>query len=139
MASGSTGPEDLALDKDGNVYVSDVENNRIQKFDPDGKLLKVFGSPDDPQSTGNGKFIRPRGIAVDDQGNVYISDTNFVQKLDKDGKFLAQWTTHGGPLDRAGLLTADWDGNLYVLARGDIKTTTGATLNVWLLKKFKQS
>lgn len=91
-------PRAIATDAQGNFYVSDTENKRIQKFDPSGKWLLSFGS----QGTGDGQFeaisadstgTGPGGLAVDAQGNVYVADTwnHRIQKFDSEGKFLAKW------------------------------------------------
>jgi DNA-binding beta-propeller fold protein YncE len=50
----------LAFDASGNIYVSDVGNNRIQKFDSHGNYLSQFGS----YGSGNGQFFAPYGVAV---------------------------------------------------------------------------
>ena len=75
----------------GNVYVADMANNRIQVFGPDGKALRTIGSA----GSGEGQFQEPRGIAVDSQGNLYVADTwnARVQKFDPSGKFLKSWGT----------------------------------------------
>jgi sugar lactone lactonase YvrE len=83
----------VAVDAQGNVYVADTWNHRIQKFDPSGKfLLKWTGQ--------NGGFWGPRGIALDPQGNVYVTDTGNkrIQKFDPNGRFQAQMGSAGaGP------------------------------------------
>lgn len=63
-------PLALAFDKDGNLYVSDVAGayHSVHEFAPDGRLLRSFGGP--------GVLNFPNGIAVDDTGYVYVSDTN---------------------------------------------------------------
>jgi uncharacterized protein (TIGR03663 family) len=82
-------PAGLAVDQDGNLYVADSGNNRIQKFDRDGSFLAEVGGT----GTANGQFSEPWGVAVDAQGNVYVADTwnHRIQKFDKDLKYLAQW------------------------------------------------
>ena len=60
------------MDSSGNVYVSDSENDRMQKFDSSGNFLLKWGS----QGTGDGQFQSPKGVAVDSSGNVYVADTN---------------------------------------------------------------
>lgn len=63
-------PLALAFDADGNLYVSDAAGTiqRVHEFAPDGTLVRDFGT------TSGLDF--PNGIAVDDAGNVYVSDTN---------------------------------------------------------------
>lgn len=87
------GPRDVAVDAQGNIYVTDTGNKRVQKLDPQGKFLQAFGGG----GSGQGQFQEPIGIAVDAQGNVYVADTwnHRVQKLSGDGKFIAQWPIGG--------------------------------------------
>ncbi|MFL5731650.1 MAG: DUF2298 domain-containing protein [Chloroflexia bacterium] len=91
-------PRGIARDAQGNFYVADTQNERIQKFDPSGKWLASFGS----KGNGNGQFAAisaeaqgtgPGGVAVDAQGNVYVADTwnHRIQKFNPDGRFLTTW------------------------------------------------
>ncbi|MBA3869856.1 MAG: hypothetical protein H0X30_11985 [Anaerolineae bacterium] len=129
--------EDIAVDQAGNVFVADPFTNKIKKMDTAGKLVAAFGG--DASNNGNGLFYSPFGVAVDGKGFVYTLDRNFLQKLDADGKFVAQWSTAGGDLDKASNVTADSEGNIYVFAKSDVTTADGTKVNVFLLKKFSQS
>ncbi|HEU5101218.1 MAG TPA: NHL repeat-containing protein, partial [Roseiflexaceae bacterium] len=82
-------PRGAAVDGQGNLYVADMVNNRIQVFGPDGRSLRTIGSA----GSGEGQFQEPRGVAVDRQGNLYVADTwnARVQKFDSSGKFLKSW------------------------------------------------
>jgi sugar lactone lactonase YvrE len=65
-------PKGMAIDADGNIYVADTGNNRIQRFDQVGTLATrvlwgVFGS-------GDGQFNEPRNVAVDSSNRVYVSE-----------------------------------------------------------------
>jgi sugar lactone lactonase YvrE len=75
-------PTGVAVDKLGNVYVSDKDNNRIQKFKSDGTYVTQWGS----QGSGNSQFDNPEGIAVDTSGNVYVADpgNNRIQEFALD-------------------------------------------------------
>jgi DNA-binding beta-propeller fold protein YncE len=66
-------PRDVALGKDGRIYVVDGGNFRIQIFDKDGKYIKSFGSVGKQM----GQFARPKEIAADAEGNIYVADAAF--------------------------------------------------------------
>lgn len=66
-------PTNVVVDQEGNIYVNDSFNFRIQKFDPSGKYLKQFGYQGDTL----GGFARPKGIDVDRDGFVYAVDAAF--------------------------------------------------------------
>jgi DNA-binding beta-propeller fold protein YncE len=82
----------VALDGQGNIYVADTGNARIQKFSPSGEFLLSIGSA----GSGLGQLREPSGVAVDSEGNVYVTDSVNQQliKFDADGGVVAQW---GGP------------------------------------------
>jgi DNA-binding beta-propeller fold protein YncE len=74
-----------------------------------------------PENTGQFVYAfmyRPKGVAVDNQGNVYVLDTyDRVQKFDSGGRYLTQWGSHGsgnGELYWPEGLAADKQGNFYV-------------------------
>jgi sugar lactone lactonase YvrE len=105
----------VAVDGQGNVYVSDGYNFRVQKFDAEGQFLIQFGS----QGSGEGQFDEPCAgpIYVDSQGNIYVSTFPRVQKFDPEGQFLASYGTAGdgdGQFNGAALGTIDSEGNLYI-------------------------
>ncbi|MGE5111983.1 MAG: SMP-30/gluconolactonase/LRE family protein [Acidobacteriaceae bacterium] len=79
-------PTNVAVDKDGNVYVSDTWNDRIQVFDADGQFIRAFGKAGD----GPGYFARPKGIAIDSDGHVWVADAvqNRVQVFTPEGRLL---------------------------------------------------
>jgi DNA-binding beta-propeller fold protein YncE len=64
-------PSDIAVDKEGNIYVLDTGNTRIQKFGPDGKYLATIGR----KGQGPGEFINPGGLELDKDGNLVVTDT----------------------------------------------------------------
>ncbi len=87
------GPRGLATDAEGNVYVTDTGNKRVQKFTADGKLIHVWGGG----GIVAGKFEEPVGIGLDKQGNIYVADTwnERVQKFDANFNPLADWKVVG--------------------------------------------
>lgn len=64
---------------EGNIFVADFFNNRIQKFTPKGVFLVAFGE----KGAGPGQFDRPIDMAVDESGNIYVVDfgNNRIQKF----------------------------------------------------------
>ena len=67
------GPTNVAIDRQGAIYVADTLNCRVQVLSPEGKFLRAFGVQGDRP----GEFIRPKGIAVDSEGHVYVADAEF--------------------------------------------------------------
>jgi DNA-binding beta-propeller fold protein YncE len=66
-------PTDVAWDPQGNIFVSDgYVNNRVVKYDKNGRFLKQAGS--EKAGSDFGQLNLPHGIAVDAQGNVYVAD-----------------------------------------------------------------
>src|SRR5262245_37272612 len=82
-------PTDIAVASNGDVYVVDGDNHRIQKFDALGNFQFAWGvfGPDD------GEFKYPTGICIDSVGNVFVGDTdnNRIQKFTAAGTFLAAY------------------------------------------------
>jgi hypothetical protein len=81
------------FDSEGNFYVVDLNNNRIQKFTEDGIFLKAWGGLCDALANPDGcdgKFRFPRRLAVDSNDNVYVADTvnERIQVFDSEGTFL---------------------------------------------------
>jgi DNA-binding beta-propeller fold protein YncE len=68
-------------------------NFRAQVFDRNGKILSVFGKHGD----GSGDMSKPKGISVDSEGHIYISDAHFdnVQIFDGNGEFLLDFGNTG--------------------------------------------
>jgi DNA-binding beta-propeller fold protein YncE len=86
-------PTNVAVDKDGNLYVADTYNNRIEIFDPDGGFISTFGKAGD----GPGYFARPKGVAIDADGHIWVADAvqDRVQVFNREGKLLIWMGGHG--------------------------------------------
>src|SRR5205807_853794 len=79
-AARRVGPQGVAVDGAGNVYVADTNNHTIRKITP-SRVVSTFaglaGSCGSADGTGNAaRFTSPYGVAVDSAGNVYVADTD---------------------------------------------------------------
>jgi DNA-binding beta-propeller fold protein YncE len=97
-----SGPTNVAVDRQGNVYIADTLNCRVQIMSPAGKFLKAFGTQGDRP----GEFIRPKGIAVDSEGHVYVADAEFnnFQVLSPEGQPLLAVGMFGSAPGEFGLI-----------------------------------
>jgi len=86
-------PTNIAIGPNGDVYISDTMNGRIQIFDADGTFLSTFGKPGD----GPGDFARPKGIALDSDGHIWVADAdqNRVKVFDREGRLCAYFGEYG--------------------------------------------
>jgi tripartite motif-containing protein 71 len=84
---------DIALGPDGNLYVLDSFNHRVQVFSADGTFLRAWGE----EGSAEGEFDAPAGITVDAQGRVYVAEggNQRLQIFDSDGRFVAAWRPAG--------------------------------------------
>lgn len=79
-------PTNIVLGPDGDLYVSETSNFRVQRFTTEGKSVRSYGAV----GATPGSFARPKGIAVDRDGRIYVGDAAFenVQLFDSQGKLL---------------------------------------------------
>jgi YD repeat-containing protein len=86
-------PSDVAIDAQGNLWVIDKSNNRVQKFSPSGAYHSQFGSA----GSTDGKFNRPTSIAIASNGDLLITDSGNarVQRFSSSGAYLSKFGSSG--------------------------------------------
>ncbi|HAA94765.1 MAG TPA: hypothetical protein DCE26_03640 [Dehalococcoidia bacterium] len=128
-------PSDVALDPNGDLYISDgYGNSRVHKFSADGKLQFSWG---EPGKTGPGEFHVPHGVWVHTDGRVFVADreNNRIQIFSPEGEYLDQWTGLARPCDiyideDEVLYVPELDGFMSILSiDGDIIATWGSPLD----------
>ena len=132
-------PEGLACNSDGNIYVADEMNHRVQKLDPDGRMLwkiGAIGADGRPRpGTAAGQFKMHRAVHVDHEDNLYVGDSqnSRVQKFDSAGRFQLMFGSQGNGLGQFGGVSGpngvavDQDGFIYVT---DTHTALGGNSRV---------
>lgn len=114
-------PRDVAIGKDGKLYVVDGGNFRIQVFDAQGKFLNNFGKI----GVNLGNFARPKEAATDKDGNLYVIDAAYgnFQIFDPEGQlllFVGDRSVSDGPglyMLPSGVYV-DEDGRVYAVDQG---------------------
>jgi len=122
----------VRIDKDDNIWCVDEGSNMVIKFNPEGRVVMVFGRKPEaveapaPAAPGvipaarPNTFNRPTDIAWDAQGNSYVSDgynNSRVAKFDKDGNWVKAWGTRGtepGQFHTPHTIVTDPSGKVYV-------------------------
>jgi len=146
-----SGPDGVALDNAGNVYISDFANNRVRVVAPNGTISTYAGNGN-PGFAGDGgaatsaQLNQPAGLAVDAAGNLYIADSNnsVVRKVTPSGTISTVAGTggkfgfsgDGGAATSAKMMAPfgvalDSSGNLYIADYfGWIRKVTASTGNI---------
>lgn len=133
VAAKLDGPIASVTDKAGNIYIVDLDGNRIRKIDKEGIITTIAGTGQrgftkDGAKAAEAKIGRPSGIGLDKEGNIYFSEqaNNCVRKIDRNGiltTIVGDYT--GGfsgdgceaitcQLQAPGALAFDSEGNLYI-------------------------
>jgi tripartite motif-containing protein 71 len=136
------GPEQIAFDDFGDLFVTEHDNHRVQELDLVGDFEKMWGwgvasgastfeictsfCQAGLSGSGNGQFNAPQGIAVDSTPNIYVADTqnNRVQVFRDTGAFVKKWGTTGTGPGELGLpvgLAFGLPGQVYVAEGGNNK------------------
>ncbi|WP_170942375.1 NHL repeat-containing protein [Noviherbaspirillum denitrificans] len=128
-------PTDVAVGKDGRIYVVDGGNHRLVAFGPSGQYLFSIGRA----GTGKGEFKSPVGVGTDSQGRVYVADSgnNRIQIFDGAGNFIGTFpvASNGKPI-RPIDVAPDAEGKtLYVTGNNNHKvmafSPSGQLLREW--------
>src|SRR5262245_4621043 len=120
-------PTGIAVDHSGNLLIADTGNGRIEKFSPTGSFI-----------TSMGLFEAPNGIAVDHGGIIYVAEIgskHSVQKLDPEGKFLAEWKGPAPGFYGPRRIAIGRDESVYVVDQGRTRivkfNSDGQVLTSW--------
>jgi YD repeat-containing protein len=86
-------PSDVARDSEGNLWVADWGNDRIEEFDPEGNFLSQIGE----SGAGNGQLNDPSALAIDAEGDIWVVDhhNNRVEQFSPQGEYLSKFGTYG--------------------------------------------
>ena len=132
----------IRFDQDDNLWAVDKGSDMIIKFNPEGRVVMVFGRKKEASDEGaepwkrlppgskprpavDGQFRQPTDVTWDPQGDIFISDgyvNSRVAKFDKNGDWVKQWGTFGsgpGEFNTPHSIASDAKGNIYVADRGN--------------------
>jgi len=133
-------PHGIAVDLRGNVYIADTGNSRVRKVDTMGVITTIAGNGKSRFGGDGGKAIlaslnKPKDVAVDSKGNVYIADTENSRIRRVDTKGVITTTAGNGKkgfsgdgklsnrisLNRPQGVAVDLKGNVYIADTGNLR------------------
>ncbi len=129
----------IRVDKDDNLWAVDKGSDMMIKFNPEGRVVMVFGRkkeasdegaeawkhPRPPLPAVDGQFRQPTDVTWDPQGDIFLSDgyiNSRVAKFDKDGHWVKSFGEPGsgpGQFNTPHSIASDAKGNIYVADRGN--------------------
>jgi peptidylamidoglycolate lyase len=119
-------PHGLALDRDDNIWVTDVGLHQVFKFSPQGELLLTLGEAGRADGD-RSHFDGPTDVAVGADGAIYVADgygNARVVKFSPEGAYLMQWGGRGsapGQFDVPHGIAIDGRGQVYIADRGNAR------------------
>ncbi len=133
-------PTYLTLDGEGNLYVADTMNARVQVFSPDGKALRTIGERGDTPGT----FARPKGVALDSFGNLYVVDSDWanVQIFNAGGRPLLFFGGRGrypGLLNTPTGIGIDKENRIYVADTQNLRVNVYQLVNTKAEDAYSES
>lgn len=139
-------PHSVTVDRDDNVWITDVALHQVYKLSHDGKLLFTLGERG-VSGSDHRHFNRPTDVAVAADGSFYVSDgygNSRVLKFAADGTFLLEWGSKGtgpGQFDLPHGLALDGSGRVFVVdrqnARIQLFDPDGKYLAQWRTPQFQ--
>ena len=129
----------VRIDPHDNIWAVDKGSDMIVEFNPEGRVLMVFGRKKEAADENDGpwthvkpprpaidaEFRQPTDVTWDREGDIFISDgyiNSRVAKFDKNGDWVKQWGEPGqgpGEFNTPHSIAADAEGNIYVADRGN--------------------
>ena len=129
----------VRVDKQDNIWVADKGSDMVIKFNPEGRVLMVFGRKQEASDEGTGPLKHPKpplppidgefrqvtDMTWDTAGNTYISDgyiNSRIAKVDREGNWVKSWGEPGtgpGQFSTPHSIASDDAGNIYVADRGN--------------------
>jgi DNA-binding beta-propeller fold protein YncE len=129
----------VRVDKQDNIWAADKGSDQVIKFNPEGRVVMVFGRkqeasdeetgplkhPKPPLQAEDGRFRQVTDMTWDPEGNTFISDgyiNSRVAKVDKLGNWVKSWGERGdkpGEFNTPHSIAADAQGHIYVADRGN--------------------
>ncbi len=90
VATGLVSPSDIVADASGTFYVADGVGHTVRAVDPQGTVRLVAGKPGEAgYADGNAdqaRLTNPNALAIDDAGNLYVSDASTIRKITPQGE-----------------------------------------------------
>jgi hypothetical protein len=110
----------IATDSEGNIWIADTGNNRVEKFNSEGEFLSQFGK----EGAGNGEFKSPKGIAIGPSDSIWVVDSgnDRVEKFNAKGEYLLKFGEQGtgkGQFESPSGIASDFQGRIWVVDSGN--------------------
>jgi DNA-binding beta-propeller fold protein YncE len=111
-------PDGITVDNAGNVFVADRDNNRLLKFDSEGRPRELPAFRRQRSGLQPGRFKLPYDVAADALGNLYVADTHNhrIQQFTPQGRFIRMWGSLGtgdGKFNQPRDIAVDAFGNVW--------------------------